>query len=107
VAADRGHSIRTDTRAAKQRRHRPGELLGQIHIDLAEFVERNAGGGVENSGNSALERGIEGRSAGGDDPQRRGIEIDQGGIDSVHAGSGHQAEIKAHCWEPVWVPGVS
>jgi hypothetical protein len=89
VAADRGHALRHDPAIAQEGERRRGKGLRQFDIDLADFVERDAIRGVEDMGDPALELGVEGGGAGGYDPQRRPIEIDQGGVDGVHAGSGH------------------
>jgi hypothetical protein len=96
VAADGGDAAGAHPSAPQQRERGSREGLRQLHIELAEFVERDAIGRVQNRGDPALEFGLEGRGAHGDDPQRRAIEIDEGRIDGVHAGSGHQAEVEAH-----------
>ena len=79
VAADRGHAFRHDPAIAQKGERRLGKGRRQFDIELADFIERHAIGGVEDTGDPALELGVEGRGAGGNDPQRRLIEIDQSG----------------------------
>src|SRR5258708_34438465 len=96
VAADRGHAAGAEPRIVEQGQRSLRECPRQFHVDLADFVEGDAIGGLEEAGDPALELGVEGGGAGGDDPEWRYVEVDEGRVDRVHTGPGHQAKIEAH-----------
>ena len=66
------------------------------HVELPQGVFFYRLRVIHQRRNALLQRGFEGGGAGGNDVERRYVEINQDRIDGVHAGSRHHAQEQRH-----------